>query len=138
MIVTVKRNKKRKYIKYISFFVVILMFFAYYSHMSEKLEKEQKIELAKKIEKAQKKKNKKILEDAIYSEIKKDVYLLGQENVRHVRLLKGKLIIICEPNTNLEALKVRYGAMALTKKNLNEIIVVIDLKYIIESKLNEK
>ena len=47
-------------------------------------------------------------------------------------------MIICEPNTNLEALMIRYGSMALVKESLKETIIAIDLKYIVESRINEK
>ncbi len=138
MIVTVKRNKKQKYIKYISFIALVLMFVAYYFHVSEGLKEQESIQLAKKLEKQKNDLNKKRLEKALFAEIEKVVDLLGQEEVKHVKILKNKLVIICEPNTNLEALKVRYGAMALTKRTPKETIIAVDIKHIVESRLNEK
>ncbi len=138
MIVAVKRNKKQKYIKYLSFIALVLMFVSYYLHMSNEMKEKQKIELAQKIEREKTKANKKRLEKTLYLEIEKAVDLIGQEYVKHVQLIKDKLVIICEPDTNLDALKVRYGAMALTKRTSKELIIAVDIKHIIESRLNEK
>ena len=44
---------------------------------------------------------------------------------------------LIDPDTNLDALKVRYGSTALIKKDINDTKIAIDLKYIIESKYNE-
>lgn len=140
MIVAVKRNRKQKIIKLLSLVVVVAMFAAYYWHMSVQFQEQQKAEMeakkAEKIAQETKKKNKKKLETAILSEVEKAVDLIGQENVRHVKIIENKLVMICEPKTNLDALMVRYGTMALIKNTLNEIIIAIDVKYIVESKLN--
>lgn len=142
MIVAVKRNKKQKLIKFISIAAVVAMFGAYYLHMSAQFEQQQKEELeakqAAKIELERKKTNQKNFEKAILTEIEKAVDLIGQEYVRHVQIMENKLVMICEPKTNLEALMVRYGTMALVKNTLNEIIIAIDVKYIVESRLNAK
>lgn len=82
------------------------------------------------------KETKKNFERAVLSEIEKAVDLVGQENVQHVKIIENKLVIICELKTNLDALMVRYGTLALIKNTLNEIIVAIDLKYIMERKKN--
>jgi len=142
MIVAVKRNRKQKIIKFISLAVVVGIFAWYYNHMSTQFaqEEKQKAEAmqAKKLELDQKKKNKKRLEKAILTEIEKAVDLIGQEYIRNVQIIQNKVVIICEPKTNLEALAVRYGTMALVKKTLNEIIIAIDIKFIVESRLNAK
>ena len=142
MIVAVKRNKKQKIIKFISLAVLVAMFAGYYLHMSKEFEEKQKIELetkkAEKLEALEKKKYKKNLEKAILTEIEKAVDLIGQKYIQHVKIIENKVVIICEPKTNLDALKVRYGAMALIKNTLNEIIIAIDVKYIVKSRLNEK
>lgn len=140
MIVAVKRNRKQKIIKLVSLVAVVLMFAAYYWHMSKEFELKQQADLAAKkaakIEANTKKENKKKLEKAILTEVEKAVDLIGQENVRHVKIIENKLVMICEPKTNLDALMVRYGTMALIKNTLNEIIVAIDVQYIVKSKLN--
>jgi hypothetical protein len=142
MIVAVKRNKKQKFIKFISLAVLVAMFASYYFYMSKEFEEKQRIELetkkAEKLKTAKKKKYKKNLERAILTEIEKAVDLIGQKYIQHVKIIENKVVIICEPKTNLDALKVRYGAMALIKNTLNEIIIAIDVKYIVKSRLNAK
>ncbi|WP_121627208.1 hypothetical protein [Poseidonibacter antarcticus] len=142
MIVAVKRNKKQKFIKIISLAILVAMFAAYYVYMSKEFEQKQKIELetkkAEKIEIEKQKEYKRNLEMAILTEIEKAVDLIGQKYIQHVKIIENKVVIICEPKTNLDALKVRYGSMALIKNTLNEIIIAIDVKYIVESRLNAK
>ena len=149
MIVAVKRNKKGNLLKILLIALVSIgIFTAYYVHMN-KVKEEQRlkeIELKQtlKLQKEQKEKEEKIakekkeMEKAILSEIEKAVELIGQEQVRHVKIIDNKVIIICEPNTNLDALVVRYGVMALIKKTLNEIVIAVDINFILKSKLNEK
>jgi len=140
MIVAVKRNKKQKFFKYLSLAFVIAMFAGYYFYMSAEFEAKQKLELEQKkameLKKEKDENMKKNFEKTLLSEIEKAVDLIGQENVKHVKIIEDKVVIVCELNTNLEALMVRYGTMALTKKTLNEIIIAIDVNYIVESKLN--
>ena len=142
MIVAVKRNKKQKFIKFISLLVLVAMFAGYYLYMSKEFEQKQKIEQetlkAEKIRVEEEKKYKKNLEMAILTEIEKAVDLIGQKYIQHVKIIENKVVIICSANTNLDALKVRYGTMALIKKTLNEIIIAIDIEYIVESRLNAK
>ncbi|MGM0519309.1 MAG: hypothetical protein ACQERD_06680 [Campylobacterota bacterium] len=140
MIVAVKRGRKQKLIKLISLLAVLAMFGGYYWHMSNEFDKQQKQQLEEKQAALAKQKELETQKDetqkAIMSEIKKAVALVGQENVRHVKIIENKLILICELETNIEPLMVRYGTMALTKKTLNEIIIAVDIKYVLESKLN--
>lgn len=140
MIVAVKRNRKQKLIKFLSLFVVTLMFAGYYFHTSSELQKQQEEQMKAKQaalqEEKAKAKEKKKVEGIIVDEVQKAVSLVGQENVRHVKIIENKLILICELDTNLEPLMVRYGTMALVKNTLNEIIVAIDIQYILKSRLN--
>lgn len=142
MIVAVKRNKKQKFFKIISLLVLVGIFGGYYYHMNKTLQEQQKLELeekqALKLQEEKKEKEKKEVEIAILSEIEKAVDLIGQQHVRHVKIIDNKVVIVCEPNTNLEALTVRYGVMALVKKTLNDIIIAVDINFILKSKLNEK
>ncbi|MDD3007669.1 MAG: hypothetical protein RBR70_02670 [Arcobacter sp.] len=142
MIVAVKRNRKSKFIKFISLVVLIAMFGGYYYHMNKTFEEKQKIELAEKqaqkIEEEKKEKAKKDVERAILLEVEKAVDLVGQEHIKHVKLIENKIVIVCEPDTNLDALIVRYGVMALIKRTLNEIVIAVDVNFILKSKLNEK
>lgn len=145
MIVAVKRNKKGHLLKILSLIVVIGISAAYYVHLEKKhqeeLKKELEVKQALKVQEEKKEKKdreKKELETVILSEIEKAVNLIGQENVRNVKIIEEKVIMICEPNTNLEALIVRYGAIAFTKKTLNETVVAIDLNFLLKSKSNVK
>ncbi|MGE0050269.1 MAG: hypothetical protein AB7S49_01985 [Arcobacter sp.] len=142
MIVAVKRNRKQKFIKLISLVVLVAMFGGYYYYMNKTFEEKQKQELqekqALKIEEEKKEKAKKNLERAILSEVEKAVDLVGQEHIKHVKLIENKVVIVCEPDTNLDALIVRYGVMALIKRTLTEVIVAVDINFILKSKSNEK
>lgn len=142
MIVAVKRNKKRTLLKVVSLLVLAAMLAGYYFHMNKSFEEQQQKELeskqALKLEEDKKEKEKKDIEKAILSEVEKAIDLVGQEHIRHVKIIEDKLIIICEPATNLDALLVRYGAMALIKKTLNETIIAVDINFILKSRLNAK
>ena len=140
MIVAVKRNRKQKIIRFASLAFVAIMLVGYYFHMSSQMAEQERIEMetkkAAKLKEEKIKETKKNFERAVLSEIEKAVDLVGQENVQHVKIIENKLVIICELKTNLDALMVRYGTLALIKNTLNEIIVAIDLKYIMERKKN--
>mgnify|MGYP000496970733 FL=1 len=142
MIVAVKRTKKRYLLKIISLLVLVGMSLAYYFYMNKNFEEQQKKELeskqALKLQEEKKEKEKKDIETAILTEVEKAVDLIGQEHIRHVKIIEDKVILVCEPTTNLDALMVRYGAMALIKKTLNEIVIAVDINFILKSRLNAK
>ncbi len=142
MIVAVKRrDPKKKLAKVISFIALAAMFTAYYFHMSDEFSEANKVAAEKSNVKetisTTKTKSKKI-ERAIYGEVETAVDLIGQEYVQKVRVSGSKILIICDANTNLEALMVRYGTMALVKSTLNNIKIAIDLKYIAENRYEGK
>ncbi|MCP4970041.1 MAG: hypothetical protein GY932_05530 [Arcobacter sp.] len=141
MIVAVKNNKKRFFIKIASLLAVFLMFVSYYFYMSNEFSnrqiKQEKIKLKQKKENAKLERDKKI-ERIIYREIETAVDLIGQKHILEVKIILDRALIIVEQETNLDALKVRYGSMALIKKDVQDTKIAIDLKYIIESKYNEK
>ena len=142
MIVAVKRNKKRILLKVVSLLVLAAMLAGYYFHMNKSFEEQQQKELeskqALKLEEDKKEKEKKDIEKAILTEVEKAIDLLGQDHIIHVKINEDKIIIICKPATNLDALLVRYGAMALIKKTLNEIVIAVDINFILKSRLNAK
>lgn len=142
MIVAVKRNKSQKILKII---IVVLLVSAgayYYNDYiktarinaeKQKLEEEQK-----RVLKAKEEEQEKIKQEAqreILAEVEKAVNLIGQEYVRDVKLIKNKVVFVCEPDTNIDALVVRYGAMALIKKTFDEIVIVVDIDFILKNKL---
>ena len=77
------------------------------------------------------------VERLIFKEVETAVDLIGQEYIQDVKIVKNKILLVCDTSTDLDALKVRYGTLALIKNDLNNIKIVIDIKYIIESKYNE-
>lgn len=142
MIVAVKRKDPKKIIiKIISIVAVIIMFSMYYDHMSEEFSKQEMQAKNDKIEESisEKKRNQsKTIEKLIFREVETAIDLIGQEYVQKVKVINQKILIVCDVNTDLEALKVRYGTMALIRSELQNIKIAIDLKYVIESKLNEE
>lgn len=142
MIVAVKtNNKKRLLIKVIAFVSLITMFVAYYFYMGEEFSKQQNLDNAKEVKISKKDENNeksKKLERIVYREIETAVDLIGQRKVIDLKIVSNRALIIVDPDTNLEALRVRYGSTALIKKDIKDIKIAIDLKYIIESKYNEE
>ena len=139
MIVAVKRKDyKRILIKAISFVSVIAMFTAYYFHMSEEFSSEPD---AKKtnidIKVSSKNKKAKIIEKIIYREAETAVDLVGQSNVQEIKIVGKRLLMVCDTNSDLEPLMVRYGVMALVKNGINDIKIAISLDFIVESKYDE-
>jgi len=139
MILIVKGNNYKQWIrKGVAFTSLVLMFSWYYNHMSdefkqtnEKLKKELQIKTAK----LQKKYNlSKKLERIIYKEAEKCVDLIGQEKIQSIKIEKNKLKIVCDWDTNIEPIFVRYGVIALVKSTPENIKIAIDIKYIVESK----
>ncbi len=141
MIVAVKTNsKKRFFIKLASAIVVVGMFILYYFHMSNEFASQQKKEQEAKLKAVEidnKLAKQKKLERIIYKEVETAVDLIGQRSVQDVKIISHRALIVVDLGTNLDALKVRYGSSALIKKDLKDIKVAIDLKYILESKINE-
>lgn len=142
MIVAVKtKSRKRFFTKLLIFASLIIMFGAYYMHMSEQFEQQQKEEAAKKVQTIKendKKEKSRKLERIVYREIETAVDLIGQRQVLDVKIISNKALIVVEPDTNLDALKVRYGSTALIKKSIKDIKIALDLKYIIESRYNDE
>ncbi|NLN13830.1 MAG: hypothetical protein GX169_06455, partial [Arcobacter skirrowii] len=44
-------------------------------------------------------------------------------------------VYILKPNTNIDAITIRYGSFALVKRSFKEIVVVIDLENILKGKI---
>jgi len=138
MIVAVKRKDyKRVIIKAISFASVIAMFTAYYFHMSEEFSQDTKEEQAKKAKLTVKNKKAKTIEKIIYREAETAVDLIGQINVQQIKILGKRLYIVCDTNTDLEPLMIRYGVMALVKHSVKNIKIAINLDFIVGSKYDK-
>ncbi|RXJ82255.1 hypothetical protein [Arcobacter sp. F2176] len=139
MIVTVKNSGPKNYVmKIISVVALVAMFTAYYFHMSDEFSSNNGKLTSKQSVEDMKKEDSKEVEKLIYKEVETAVELVGQEHIQDVKIVKNKILLVCDTDTNLDALKVRYGTLALIKNDLNNIKIAIDIKYIIESKYNEK
>lgn len=142
MIVAVKRNKSQKILKIIIVVLLVSGGAYYYNDYVEtariNAEKQKLEEEQKRVLKAKEEEQKKIKQEAqreILAEVEKAVNLIGQEYVWDVKLIKNKVVFVCEPDTNIDALVVRYGAMALIKKTFDEIVIVVDIDFILKNKL---
>ncbi|MCT7556330.1 hypothetical protein [Aliarcobacter butzleri] len=142
MIVAVKRNKSQKILKIIIVVLLVSGGAYYYNDYVEtariNAEKQKLEEEQKRVLKAKEEEQEKIKQEAqreILAEVEKAVNLIGQEYVRDIKLIKNKVVFVCEPDTNIDALVVRYGAMALIKKTFDEIVIVVDIDFILKNKL---
>lgn len=141
MIVAVKKNNNQKYIILaIAIFVLLLIFVLFKSFEAGNQSSSEGLEDRKviKVDANEKQNEAKILEKAIISEVEKVVDLVGQEFIRTIKVIDNKIVIVCEKDAILEALFVRYGAMAMVKKTLNETVLAVDLNYILKSRIYEK
>ena len=137
MIVIIKtRNKNQLLIKALAVLSLFVMFWLYYGHMSEKFQ-EQKKELTSELHQniTKTKENKSLnVEKTIYKEAVIIVDLLRQKNVQSIKVVKDKLYIVCDYQTDIEPLLIRYGVGAMIKNSKNNIKIAIDLKTIVENK----
>ena len=135
IIIEGKRNKQLL-IKALSMLSLVVMFWLYYSHMSDKF-KEQNNQLLSKLELKKEKKitdKKSNLEKTIYKESVVIVDLIGQKNIQSIKVVKDRLLIVCDFNTDIEPLLIRYGVNAMVKNTSNNIKLALDLKLIVENK----
>lgn len=146
MIVAVKRKKNWKFIQILILIILVASSGAYYYKIDkenkEKIRQENLKKQALKLQEEEKEKAKKEAEKeaerVVISEVEKAVSLIGQENIKQIKLIDNKIVIVCEVNTNLDALSVRYGVMAFIKKTLNEVVIAIDIDFILKNRINEK
>lgn len=138
MILAVKRNKNLKLLK-IAIALAFTMAIAFFVYNKFQTKQEELKSITEKQEILKEKdENKLDIEKAILSEVEKAIELVGQEHIRTVKIIDNKIVIECEPNSNLEALFVRYGAMAIIEKTFNETVIAVDINYILKSRLYEK
>jgi len=137
MIIVLKgRNRKQIIIKVVSMVSLVAMFGFYYLHMSDKfkaLNNQSTINVKNKsINKNLSKSIK--LENTIFKESKIIAKLLGQKNIKYIKVVNKRLLISCDYNTDIEPLIVRYGVKAMIKKTTKDIKIAIDLAIIVENK----
>jgi len=139
MVLIVKGKSYKSLIrKTLSILALIIIFVYYYNHMSNKF-KEQNVQLQKelKIKKellTNKKNLKRKVNRIVYKEAEDVVELIGQEKIQSIKIIKDRLILVCDWDTNIEPLFVRYGVMALVKSTPENIKIAIELKFIVESR----
>ncbi len=134
MIVAVKRKGfKNNFVKAISFIALIVMFIAYYFHLSDEFSSSDK-KVDNKSKYSAKNKKAKSIEKIIYREAETAVDLIGQINVQEIKIVGKRLYVVCDTNTDLEPLMIRYGVMALVKHSVKNIKIAINLSFIVESK----
>ena len=140
MIIIIKgKDYKRLVVKAFSFLSLFIMFYFYYQHMSDKF-RAQNDQLVNKINiKVETKKmdQAKEYEKLIYKEAVIIVDLLDQKHVQSLEVVKDRLLIICDYNTDIEPLMIRYGVNALIKSTSKNIKIAIDLKTIVENKYDK-
>lgn len=139
MVLIIKEKTKYKSIirKVLSYGSLVLMFTLYYFYMSDQFAK-QNTKLSKELEANKKLIASKIeltknVEKVIYQEAENCVDLIGQEKIQSVKIVKDKLYIVCDWDTDIEPLFIRYGIMALVKSTPENIKIAIDLQFIVES-----
>ena len=139
MILIVKGKSYKNIIrKAIAMSLLVTMFSFYYIHMSNKFENENKKlenELVVKNKIIKDKNNiKRKVARLVYKEAEQIVDLIGQNHIQSVKIVKDRLILVCDWDTNIEPLFIRYGVMALIKSTSENIKIAIELKFIVESK----
>ena len=99
----------------------------------EKAREDEKIAIQ--IEQEKKEKEKLDAQRIILIEVEKVVDLIGQNNINDIKIVKNKVVSFLNPNTNIDAINIRYVVMALIKKSFKEIVVVVDLEHILKGKI---
>lgn len=141
MIIIVKGlNYKRVVVKSLSYLALVIMFYFYYGHMSTKFDT-QKEQLQSELV-SQKKQNNIdrsiAYENEIYKEAVTIVDLLGQKHIQSIKIIKDKLLLICDYTTDIEPVLIRYGVKAFVKNTSKNIKIAIDVKTIVENRYDEK
>lgn len=140
MIFIVKKEPNRLktlLIVFILLGVLVGGFVFYYLQMSKKFQHNNEI-LSEQLKEHQDVEKKRLaqnakVEDVIFKEAKSCVDLIGQEKIQSIKIVKDKLHIVCDWDTDIEPLFIRYGVLALVKSTPENIRISIDLKFIVES-----
>jgi len=139
MILIVKGKSYKSIIrKVLSMVFLVVMFFFYYEHMSNKFRDDQvKLENELFVKNKIIEENKHIktkVSRIIYKEAEQIVDLIGQKHIQSIKIIKDRLVFVCDWDTNIEPLFIRYGVMALVKSTPQNIKIAIELKFIVESR----
>jgi hypothetical protein len=137
MIILIKGNNyKQLAIKGVSFLTLFFMFYLYYGHMSDKFAEQNKQLESKLVQQNTTQNNNKSLkyESIILKEAHIIVDLIDQKNIQSIKIKKGALSLVCDYNTDIEPLLIRYGVNAFVKHTSKNIKILIDLETIVENK----
>ena len=137
MIVIIKgKNRNQLIIRALSMLSLVGMFYLYYGHMSSKFQEQNQQLLTKLDIKTENKKQdfSKKIEKLIYKEAVVVVDLLNQKNIESIAVVKDKLLIVCDYNTNIEPILIRYGINALVKSTSKNIKIALDINTIVGNK----
>ena len=136
IIVVDGKSYKKLALKAFSYLGLLLMFYFYYNHMSDRFKNTNEA-LVKKLDIKSENKQKllsKTLEKLIYKESETIVDLLGQNKIQSIKIVEDKLYIVCDFNTDIEPLIIRYGVNSMIKQTAANIKIAINLKFIVESR----
>lgn len=137
MIIIIEGSKyKQLIIKAVSMLSLVIMFGLYYQHMSDKFSQQNNDLMETVVDKEQKKVDSKTvkIEKTIYKESVTIVNLIDQKKVQSIKIIKDRLLIICDYDTDIEPVIVRYGVAAMVKNTSKNIKIAIDLRTIVENK----
>lgn len=140
MVIIVKGlDYRRLLIKGLSYLFLIIIFYFYYGHMSSKFEDQtSKLENQLTVQKKEETLSRSMgYENEIYKEAVIIVDLLDQKHIQSIKVIKDKLLIICDYNTDIEPVLIRYGVKAFVKNTAKNIKIAIDVKTIVENKYEE-
>ncbi|MEW6552532.1 MAG: hypothetical protein AB1389_10440 [Campylobacterota bacterium] len=141
MIVVVKRTDyKKMIIKAISLMSLLALFAIYYFYMGDfykdfgtppKEEVQNQKILNKQEQKAR------AIETIIYDEAVVATSLLGEQNIKDIKIHNDRLLIIANPKIDLEPIMIRYGVLALVQNTKNDVKIAVDLASIVQSRYIE-
>jgi len=137
IVIVQKKGYKKILINSLLYIAIMVMFYFYYNHMCDKFANQNKT-LKKDLNITKVKYKSSIstkYEKIIYKEAISIVDLLGKENIISMKIVNKRLLIICNENTNIMPLMVRYGVNAYIKNTKNRIKIAIDLSTIVEKKI---
>jgi hypothetical protein len=143
MIVVVKRTDYKKMIvRAISLIGLLALFAVYYFYMGdfykdfgtpqkEEVQNQEQELLNKQEQKA------KAIETIIYDEAVTATSLLGEQNIKDIKIHNDRLLIIANPKIDLEPIMIRYGVLALVQNTKNDVKIAVDLASIVQSRYIE-
>ncbi len=143
MIVVVKRiDYKKLAIRGGSILALVILFGAYYLHMSGVYSEfgdtnETKTQAIDTSLVDKKEKKAKEIESIIYEEAQIATSLVGDDNLKDIKIHDDRLLIVAVPSTDIEPIMIRYGVLALVQNTKNDIKIAVDLASIVQSRYIE-